>query len=111
MLHSHWPRWRRFRAWELAQHGLKQRDVATALGVIACLGGWATVAAAAVFGLSFACWRIVSLASILAALGFAVCQIVRLWPAQFSESHSCCMDSKTFRKKRALSVSDGSVFP
>src|SRR5579883_1836287 len=25
--------WRRFRAWELAQHGWKQRDIATALGV------------------------------------------------------------------------------
>ena len=63
------------------------KGVATALGVIACLGGWATVAAAAVFGVSFALWRIVSLASILAALSFAVCQIVLMWPALFTSDH------------------------
>ncbi|MGE5194361.1 MAG: glycerol-3-phosphate 1-O-acyltransferase PlsY [Deltaproteobacteria bacterium] len=63
------------------------KGVATALGVVAYLGGWATVIAAGVFGLSFAVWRIVSLASILAALSFAVCQIVLLWPALFSEQH------------------------
>jgi glycerol-3-phosphate acyltransferase PlsY len=63
------------------------KGVATALGVVACLGGWATVAAAAVFGFSFALWRIVSLSSILAALSFAVCRIVLLWPALFTPEH------------------------
>jgi glycerol-3-phosphate acyltransferase PlsY len=62
------------------------KGVATALGVIVCLGGWATVAAAAAFGLSFAIWRIVSLSSILAALSFAACQIVRLWPELFAQN-------------------------
>jgi glycerol-3-phosphate acyltransferase PlsY len=60
------------------------KGVATALGVVACLGGWATLVAAAVFGLAFALWRIVSLASILAAASFAVCRIALLWPALFS---------------------------
>ncbi len=60
------------------------KGVATALGVVACLGGWATVVAAAVFGLAFGLWRIVSLASILAASSFAVCRIVLLWPALFT---------------------------
>jgi len=60
------------------------KGVATALGVVACLAGWATLVAAAAFGLSFAIWRIVSLSSILAALSFAACQIVRLWPDLFT---------------------------
>src|SRR5262245_49090093 len=60
------------------------KGVATALGVVACLAGWATLGAAAVFALSFAIWRIVSLSSILAALAFAACQIVRLWPGLFT---------------------------
>jgi acyl phosphate:glycerol-3-phosphate acyltransferase len=60
------------------------KGVATALGVIACLAGWSTLVSAAVFGLSIAIWRIVSLASILASLSFAVCQVVLLWPALFS---------------------------
>src|SRR5262245_53503019 len=63
------------------------KGVATALGVVACLAGWATLGAAAVFGLSFAIWRIVSLSSILAAMTFAVCQIVRLWPGLFTHEH------------------------
>jgi glycerol-3-phosphate acyltransferase PlsY len=61
------------------------KGVATALGVVVCLGGWSTLAAAAVFGLAFAIWRIVSLSSILAALSFAACQIVRLWPELFAQ--------------------------
>ena len=60
------------------------KGVATALGVVACLAGWGTLGAAAVFGLSFAIWRIVSLSSILAALAFAACQMVRLWPGLFT---------------------------
>jgi acyl phosphate:glycerol-3-phosphate acyltransferase len=63
------------------------KGVATALGVVAWLAPWASVVAAAVFGLSLALWRIVSLASILAALSFAVCQLVLLWPALFTPGH------------------------
>jgi glycerol-3-phosphate acyltransferase PlsY len=61
------------------------KGVATALGVIAWLGSWSTLGAAAMFGLSFAIWRIVSLSSILAALTFAACQIARLWPGFFTQ--------------------------
>jgi glycerol-3-phosphate acyltransferase PlsY len=60
------------------------KGVATALGVVASLAGWATLGAAAMFGLSFAIWRIVSLSSILAALSFAACQVLRLWPELFT---------------------------
>jgi len=60
------------------------KGVATALGVVACLAVWATLGAAAMFGLSFAIWRIVSLSSILAALTFAACQMAQLWPAFFT---------------------------
>lgn len=63
------------------------KGVATALGVVACLGGWSTVIATGVFALSFLIWRIVSLASILASLAFAASQIVLLWPALFSAEH------------------------
>src|SRR5262245_26941000 len=56
------------------------KGVATALGVITYLGSWSTLVAAGVFGLSFGIWRFVSLASLLASLSFAFCQIVRLWP-------------------------------
>lgn len=61
------------------------KGVATALGVIACLAGWSTLVAAAVFGVAFAIWRIVSLGSILASLTFGVCQVVRMWPGLLSE--------------------------
>jgi glycerol-3-phosphate acyltransferase PlsY len=63
------------------------KGVATALGVVAYLAPWATVAAVLIFVLSFAIWRIVSLASILASIGFAAVQIVLLWPALFSREH------------------------
>jgi|SRR5579863_390275 len=63
------------------------KGVATALGVVACLAPWPTVAAVLIFGLSFAIWRIVSLASILASIAFALGQIVLLWPALFSREH------------------------
>ena len=63
------------------------KGVATALGAVAYLAPWPTVAAVVIFGLSFAVWRIVSLASMLASIGFALCQIVRLWPALFSREH------------------------
>ena len=45
------------------------KGVATALGVVACLGGWSTLVAAGVFGLSFAASRIVSLSSITTMRG------------------------------------------
>ncbi len=60
------------------------KGVATALGVVAWLAGWPTVVAAAVFGVSFLIWRIVSLSSILASLAFAACQIALFWPQPFT---------------------------
>ncbi len=63
------------------------KGVATALGVVAWLAPWATLAAAVIFALSFLIWRIISLASILGSLGFAVCQIALLWPALFTPQH------------------------
>lgn len=56
------------------------KGVATALGVVAWLAPWPTVAAVAAFATVFAVWRIVSLASIVASLAFAVCQLVQCWP-------------------------------
>ena len=63
------------------------KGVATALGVVAYLAPWPTVAAVVIFGLSFVIWRIVSLASMLASIGFALCQFVLLWPARFSQEN------------------------
>ncbi len=63
------------------------KGVATALGVVSYLAVWPTAVAVLIFVLSFAIWRIVSLASMLASIGFAVCQIVLLWPALFSREH------------------------
>lgn len=61
------------------------KGVATALGVIACLSPWGTLAAAGVFALTFVVWRLMSLSSILGALAFAACQLALLMPAPFSE--------------------------
>jgi len=63
------------------------KGVATALGVVAYLAPVPTAAAVVIFGLSFAIWRIVSLSSMLASIGFALCQVVLLWPALFSREH------------------------
>lgn len=65
------------------------KGVATALGVVAYLAPWPTSAAVLIFGLSFAIWRIVSLASILASIAFALCQIaiVLVWPALLPYEH------------------------
>jgi glycerol-3-phosphate acyltransferase PlsY len=63
------------------------KGVATALGVVAWLAPWPTVAAASLFALSFLIWRIISLASILGSLGFAACQLALLWPELFSPQH------------------------
>jgi glycerol-3-phosphate acyltransferase PlsY len=65
------------------------KGVATALGVVAYLAPWPTGVAVLIFALSFAIWRIVSLASILASIGFALCQIVIVlwWPAVLPHKH------------------------
>jgi glycerol-3-phosphate acyltransferase PlsY len=61
------------------------KGVATALGVAICLGDvWSTLAAAGVFLVSFGLWRYMSLSSILAALTFGLCQLIRLEPAPLS---------------------------
>lgn len=60
------------------------KGVATSLGVVACLAGWSTLAAAAVFAVTFAIWRFVSLSSVLAAIGFAVCEMILLQPEPFA---------------------------
>ncbi|MBX3451779.1 MAG: glycerol-3-phosphate 1-O-acyltransferase PlsY [Planctomycetaceae bacterium] len=54
------------------------KGVATALGVIACLAPWGTLAAFVTFAICFAATRIVSLGSILAAVVFAVFQAIWL---------------------------------
>lgn len=69
------------------------KGVATAAGVVLTLGpsvlgpsGFLPVAAAlTVFALSILIFRIVSLGSILAAVAFAVSQMMLLWPNPFSE--------------------------
>jgi glycerol-3-phosphate acyltransferase PlsY len=63
------------------------KGVATALGVVAWLAPWPTAAAAGMFALAFLAWRIVSLASILGSITFAVCELARVWPAVFSREH------------------------
>ena len=59
------------------------KGVATALGVILVLAPWGTLVAAAVFALTFAAKRIVSLSSILAAISFAAYQLWALSPQPF----------------------------
>jgi glycerol-3-phosphate acyltransferase PlsY len=63
------------------------KGVATALGVIICLGGWSTLVAAGVFLATFALWRYVSLSSMLASAAFGVCQLVQLGPNPFDRDH------------------------
>lgn len=60
------------------------KGVATGLGVAAVLSPWATLVAFGVFALVFWARRIVSLASILAAVAFAGAVLVLNWPAPFS---------------------------
>ncbi len=59
------------------------KGVATALGVILVLAPWGTLVAAAVFALTFAAKRIVSLSSILAAISFGAYQLWALSPQPF----------------------------
>lgn len=63
------------------------KGVATALGVVAWLAPWPTLAAAGMFALAFLLWRIVSLGSILGSIAFALCQMGLAWPAVFTRGH------------------------
>lgn len=63
------------------------KGVATALGVIVCLGGWSTLVAAGVFLGTFALWRYVSLSSMLASVAFGLCQIWQLRPDPFGPAY------------------------
>ena len=56
------------------------KGVATALGGVVVLAPWASLAAALLFGVSFAIWRTVSVSSILAAISFGVLQMFLLQP-------------------------------
>lgn len=60
------------------------KGVATALGVALCLAPEGTLVAVVIFATAFGIWRIVSLASILAAIGFAIRQMTLLLPAPFA---------------------------
>jgi glycerol-3-phosphate acyltransferase PlsY len=60
------------------------KGVATSLGVVLMLAPWGGLAAAGVFAVCFAIWRYVSLGSIIAAIAFAVVQLVLLRPDPFS---------------------------
>jgi len=59
------------------------KGVATALGVVICLGGWSAAAAALTFALVFALSRIISLSSIIASLTFGALQMYFLRPNPF----------------------------
>ena len=61
------------------------KGVATGLGVAGVLSPWASLIAFGVFAMAFALKRIVSLASILASITFAVAVLAMSWPAPFSE--------------------------
>ena len=60
------------------------KGVATSLGVVLVLGPWGSLAAFATFVLGMLVGRIVSLSSILAALAFAITQMVVLHPDAFA---------------------------
>lgn len=63
------------------------KGVATALGVVAVLAPWATLAAFGVFAVTFAASRIVSLSSILSSAGFAVAEFTLLRSDAFSTAN------------------------
>ena len=60
------------------------KGVATALGVVVVIAPLATLVAFGTFALTFAAKRIVSLGSVLAAIAFAVCEMILLQPDPFS---------------------------
>jgi acyl phosphate:glycerol-3-phosphate acyltransferase len=60
------------------------KGVATSLGVVAMLSPWGMLTAASTFLGSFLIWRIVSLSSMLAAVGFAIHELATLKPTPFS---------------------------
>jgi glycerol-3-phosphate acyltransferase PlsY len=61
------------------------KGVATGLGVAGVLSPWASLISFGLFALTFALKRIVSLASILASITFAVAVLAMSWPTPFSE--------------------------
>lgn len=63
------------------------KGVATALGVVICLGGWSAAGAAATFAVVFGVSRIISLASIVASLTFGALQMYFLRPNPFDPEH------------------------
>lgn len=60
------------------------KGVATGLGVATVLSPWATLIAVVVFAVVFAARRIVSIASILAAVTFAIAVLASRWPEPFA---------------------------
>lgn len=63
------------------------KGVATSLGVVTVLAPWGTLVALGGFTLSVLATRIVALASIVAAVAFAICQMWILAPRPFAEGH------------------------
>lgn len=62
------------------------KGVSTALGVVLWLSPWASLTAAATFAIVFRLWWFVSLASIVAAIAFSICQLAMLLPAPFRDA-------------------------
>lgn len=63
------------------------KGVATSLGVLLMLSPWGVLFAAILFFTSLAIWRIVSLSSMIAAIGYSAFELTRLAPSPFSESN------------------------
>lgn len=63
------------------------KGVATGLGVVFVLATSASLIAAAVFALTFAIWRMVSLSSMLAAVAFPIAEFYFLMPDPWSTEH------------------------
>ena len=62
------------------------KGVATALGVVIILGGWGTPVALLLFVITLVAWRLVALSSIIAVSGFAVTQLIVLYPYELRTS-------------------------
>ena len=62
------------------------KGVATSLGVLTMISPWGLLVAAISFFGTLAIWRYVSLSSMLAAIGFGACELVRLKPTPFASS-------------------------